>query len=232
MASAPASAALMNYGTVMSDNFTYVDVTEDNLEDDLYYDGNISTSGDTLLIDPEGFGVQVNPGPGAHLLDSELEMMILPKNDTTSIDKLFFDEEGDFSLVGGGSASASVAYFWQILEVDGNPIDPISGNGNRAFSSSTPGTGQLWSLDFSVDLAAELDAAAVSGDRITKVGFRFDNTLSALAGDGEVAFIKKKQTGGIRICAAGVNGTHADCVPEPSSLALLLVSLFGFVRRR
>ena len=213
----PLSAAMMNYGSMMSDNYTFVDVTEDNLETELFYDGGISTSGDTLLIDPDGFGVQVNPGAGVDLLDSELEMMIVPKGDTASVDEISFDEEGDFTIVGGGMVEAAVSYFWQILEVDGVSINPISGSGSANFSSTDIGSGQLWSIDFSVDLAAEKGDV---GDRITKVGFRFDNTLTAQAADGEIAFIKKKQTGGIRVM-----------VPEPSSICLLLVSLAGLVLR-
>lgn len=228
----PLSAAMMNYGDVMGSSYTYVDVTEDNLEEDLYYDGGISSAGDTLLIDPDGFGVQVNPGAGVDLLDSELEMMIIPKNDTASVDKIFFDEEGDFTIVGGGMVEAAVSYFWQIVEINGTSVDPIGGNGSANFSSTDAGAGQLWSIDFALDLSGEKPNP---DDRITKVNFRFDNTLTSQAGDGEIAFIKKKQTGGVRVCTTGVNGEHTDCmIPEPGSMSLLLISLLGAIaiRRR
>ena len=213
-------AAIMNYGTVMGDSFTFADVTEDNLVSELYYDGNLMTSGDTLIVDPDGFKVQVD-GPGIDLLDSELQMMIMPKDDSASVDMIRFVEEGDFTLVGGGVVGASLSYFWQILEVDGTAIDPIGGSGQTDFSGTSLGTGQTWSLGFDVDLAGELDASGVAGDRITKVNLTFDNTLTAQAGENQIAFIAKKQTSGINIT-----------VPEPSSISLLLFSLAGFFRRK
>lgn len=219
LAVSQSSAALMNYGTVMSHNYTFVDVTEDNLVSDLYYDGNLMTSGDTLIVDPDGFKVQVD-GPGIDLLDSELQMMITPKDDN-SVDMIAFVEEGDFSLVGGGVVGASLSYFWQIVEVDGTAIDPIGGSGQTDFSGTSLGAGQTWSLGFSVDLAGELAASGVGGERITKVNLTFDNTLTAQAGANEIAFIAKKQTSGINIT-----------VPEPSSLSMLLLGLVGFFRRK
>lgn len=213
------SAAMMNYGTISGPNYTFVDVTEDNLETDLFYDGNLMTSGDTLIVEPEGFRIQVD-GPGIDLLDSELQLMITPNDDSGSVDMLEFVEEGDFSLVGGGVVGASLSYFWQIAEVDGVAITPIGGSGQTEFSSTTTGSGQIWNLGFAVDLASELSAAGSSG-RITKVNLRFDNQLTAQAGENEVAFIAKKQTSGINIT-----------VPEPSSFSLLLISLLGFVRRK
>ncbi len=225
---APLPAAIMNYGDFMGDNYTFVDVTEDNLEASLFY-GAFSTGGDSLLVDPDGFAVQVNPGAGAALLDSELEMMIVPKGDA-SVDQIDFQEEGDYTITGDGNVTAAISYFWQIVEVDDTPVDPISGNGNGSFNTSTAGTGELWSLGFNIDLAAELAAAEAAagqdfGDRITMVNFRFDNTLTATAADAlSIAFIKKKQTSGIRIT-----------VPEPSTfLPLLLMSsaLLARFRRR
>lgn len=225
---APLPAAMMNHGDFMSDNYTFVDVTEDNLEDSLFY-GAFSTGGDTLLVDPDGFGIQINPGPGADLLDSELEMMIVPKGDA-SVDQIDFQEEGDYTIQGGGEVTAAVSYFWQIVGVDDTGVDPISGQGTVNFNTTTAATGEIWNVGFNIDLAAELAAAEDAagqdfGDRITKVNFSFDNTLTANAADAlGLAFIKKKQTSGIRIT-----------VPEPATFMPLLLMgaalLAGFRRR-
>ena len=223
---APLPAAMMNHGDFMSDNYTFVDVTEDNLEESLFY-GSISTGGDTLIVDPDGFGVQVDPGPGAILLDSELEMMIVPKGDA-SVDQIGFNEEGDYTITGDGVVEAAVSYFWQIMEVDDTPVTPITGQGSEGFSASTAITGEIWSIGFNIDLAAELAAAEADagqeiGDRITKVNFRFDNTLTANAMDAlSIAFIQKKSD--ITIM-----------VPEPATfLSLLLMgsALLARFRRR
>jgi len=214
-------AALMNYGDFSGATIDFIDVTEDNLGPVLLYDVQ-GTVGDILLIDPKSFGAQKNPGPGTGFIDSELQMMLVAQPGG-SIEQIMFSEEGDYTIVGDGNVEANIAYFWQILEVDNIPVTPISGSGTTDFMSSTAGTGSLWSLDFSLDLAAKLVGAGMTGT-ITKANFKFDNTLTATAADDlSVAFIKKKQIGGVRIT-----------VPEPAGLfsALIgLVGLLGFRRR-
>lgn len=229
---APSHAVIINHGDIMSQNYTFVDLTEDNLETTGFY-GNFSTAGDTLIIDPMGFGVQVNPGPGASLLDSELEMMIVPKNDRTSVDVIAFSESGDYTnnILAGSNATvtANAPYFWQIVEVDGTSLSNIiTGNGVASFTSSANGTA-IWSNAAMLDLSMELDAAEADrgvtiGDRITKVNFRFDNTLTAQAAENSSAFIKKKEAGGIQI------GVYT--IPEPSGIALLILSALGVFKLR
>lgn len=214
-------AAMMNYGTFSGATVDFIDVTEDNLEDSLFYDVQ-GTANDSLLIDPNSFGVQQNPGPGAHFLDSELQMMIMAR-EGGSVDMISFQEEGDYTLLGSGKVEASIAYFWQILEVDNTPITPVSGSGTTSFESTSNGSGQIWDLSFNIDLNAGLAEAGLSGT-ITKVGFNFDNSLTATADDSSsVAFIKKKQFGGVQIS-----------VPEPTGIFSALVGLLGLagIRRR
>ena len=212
-------AATMNYGDFNAVTVDFIDVTEDNLESDLLYDVQ-GTVNDSLLIDPNSFGAQQNPGPGADFIDSELEMMIMA-HPGGSVDMISFQEEGDYTLLGSGKVEASIAYFWQILEVDHAPIAPVSGNGTTSFSSTSPGSGQLWELDFDIDLNASL-ASAGQGGTITKVNFKFDNTLSAMADDASsAAFIKKKQFGGVQIS-----------VPEPAGFLSAIIGLLGLVRVR
>jgi hypothetical protein len=214
-------AAMMNYGDFGAATVDFLDVTEDNLEPNLLYQIN-GTVGDILLIDPDQFGAQKDPGPGADFIDSELEMVIMAKPGE-SVDQISFSEEGDYTIVGSGNVAASVAFFWQITEVDGTPIAPVSGSGSADFSASTPMAGGLWDIDFTVDLNDSLADAGMSGT-ITKAIFRFDNSLTSTAADANsIAFIKKKQIGGVRVM-----------VPEPSGVVTLLVGLMGLLgyRRR
>ncbi len=229
---APSDAIIIEHGDIMSANYTFLDLTEDTLEPTAFY-SDFSTSGDTLVIDPAGFGVQVNPGAGVAFLDSELEMMIAPKNGLSSVDVISFSESGDYTnnILAGSSAtvSASAPYFWQITEVDNTSLSEIiTGNGVASFTSSSHGTA-IWTNSAELDLSAALDAAEAErgvtlGDRITKVNFRFDNSLSAQAGENATAFIKKKEAGGIRI---GVS-----TIPEPASAWLFLIGSLGWVRLR
>jgi hypothetical protein len=214
-------AAMMNYGTFNADTVDFVDVTEDNLETGLHFTVT-GTVGDVLLIDPVQFGARVDPGPGAGLIDSELEMMIVAKPGG-SVDMISLDEEGDYTIVGEGEVEANVAYFWQILEVDHTPITPISGMGTDGFTTSDVGTGDLWQINIDVDLSASLADAGMSGT-VTKAKFSFDNTLVATASNAEsIAFIKKKQIGGVRVM-----------VPEPTSIFSAVLGLLGMLglRRR
>ncbi len=214
-------AALMNYGDFSGATVDFLDVTEDNLEPILLYQVS-GAVGDVLLIDPDQFGVQKDPGPGADFIDSELEMVIMAKPGQ-SVDQISFSEEGDYTIVGSGNVAATVAFFWQITEVGGIPIAPVSGRGTADFSASNPITGGLWDIDFTVDLNDSLANAGMSGT-ITKATFRFDNTLTTTAADeNSIAFIKKKQIGGVRVM-----------VPEPSGVAILLTGLLGLLgyRRR
>ena len=223
---ASTDAAMMNFGTFVGDTATFVDVTENNLDADLHY-GSVSVLNDTLLLDPTGFGVQVSPGPGSFLIDSELEMMILAQPGFT-LDSISYAEEGDYTVVGDAEVSVGLPYFWEIIEVDGVLIAPISGNGQSDFSTMTAGTGQIWRLEFGIDLAAELAAAEQTdgeiGTTINKVNLRFNNVLTATANSQtSVAFIKKKQIEGLAVNTS---------VPEPSSFLVLLIGLGSLLCRQ
>ncbi len=221
------SANAQNNGNFVGDNVTFVDVTESNLLTGPLYD-SFNVIQDTLLFDPNGFGVQVVPGAGSGFIDSELEMMLVahPGRAITTID---FSEEGDYSIVGNGSVSVALPYFWEILEVDGVSINPISGSGQTSFSTSASATGGIWDLAFSIDIDGALDLAEQSlgaiGNSVTKMNLRFDNSLSATAENASsVAFVKKKQIHGLDV------GTEA--VPEPSAAISLAIGLFGLALRR
>lgn len=222
LAASSSNASTMNYGTFTGATVDFIDVTEDNLlPSSLLYDVQ-GTVGDILLIDPNSFGVQQNPGPGTNLVDSELQMMVAA-HDGGSVDMISFHEEGDYTILGNGNVQASIAYFWDILEVDHSPISPVSGSGSTSFQSTTNTSGGLWDIGFNVDLNASLADAGMSGT-VTKVKFTFDNTLTASADDASsVAFIKKKQFGGVQIS-----------VPEPAGIFTGLIGMVGLLglRRR
>lgn len=225
---AHANAAMMNHGDFVADTVTFVDVTENNIETNLFYD-DFSSVGDTLLFDPNGFAVQVSPGPGSSLLDSELEMMI-SANDGYALTSLQFDEAGDYTLSGDGSINASIPYFWEIVEVDGVAVAPITGSGQTSFVAGVSGTGIIWGLDFDINIDHQLTIAEATmgeiGTGVTKLNLRFDNSLTATANNASsVAFIKKKQVGGITV------NTH-ELVPEPNSLGMILLGLAGLMIKR
>ena len=221
-------ANAQNNGTFVGDTVTFVDVTENNLLPDSLY-GGFSVFSDTLLFDPNGFGVQVVPGSGSSLIDSELEMMITA-NAGYAITTVDFSEAGDYTIAGNGSVSVALPYFWEIVEVDGVTIAPISGSGQTSFSTSAATTGGLWNLDFSLDIDEQLTLAEATlgsiGTGVTKINLRFDNNLTATADNGSsVAFIKKKQIHGLDV------GT-TELVPEPNSAVTLVVGLMGLAMRR
>ncbi len=220
-------AAMMNYGTFVGDTVTFVDVTENNLDTNLHYK-SFRVADDTLLFDPTGFAVQVSPGPGTRFIDSELETMIAahPGYGLTSIS---FAEEGDYTIAGAAAVTVGVPLFWDIMEVDGSMITPISGSGQVDFMATETGTGRIWRVEFGLDLAVELATAEETrgeiGTHVTKVNIRFDNSLSANAHDNQsLAFIKKKQVEGVRV--------HTDVVPEPSSIVMLALGLCSLLWRR
>lgn len=169
--------------------------------------------GNTFIVQPVDFRAEVpNPGPGFDQTDSQLTTVIMA-NPGQSFNQIDFSEFGDFShfslVAGQSSVTASLNYFWQVLE--GNNAG-FSGNGTASFSRVFPG-GALpdagpWGLNFQIPVPGA-----------TKVRLTFDNTLTATVTGAAVnggALIAKKQIPGIMIT-----------VPEPSTAAL--TSLLGAV---
>ena len=73
---ARSDASLMNHGDFVAENYSFLMVTEDSDPNSSLHYGGFGTVGDTLIVEPMGFGVQVDEGPGVGLLDSTLTMMV------------------------------------------------------------------------------------------------------------------------------------------------------------
>ncbi len=206
------SAAIMDNGDFMSSDYTFMMVTENSDPETTLHYGSFDTSGNTLLVDPIGFGVQAEDGPSNEMLASTLSMTIVPKSATGSVDTLTFFEQGDFTTVGGGTVDVDLPFSWEIAEVDGNTVSPpIEVSGNGTYSPTANG---LWTAEFDVDFAGSLAAIEQErgtdyGSRITKVNFSFTNKLTADVGSDptSIAFIKKKDIlGGIAVTVPEPNG--------------------------
>ena len=86
----------------ISDNYMWIDVTETNgnpadLAFNFYQEPQ--TIGDTLIVNPTNFRVEINPGAGLLQIDSQLEMIIMGKNGGV-IDEINFSELGDYQSFG------------------------------------------------------------------------------------------------------------------------------------
>ena len=124
--------------------------------------------------------------------------------------------------------SVSNTVFVTILEVDGIGIAPIPLQDTMVFSPNADGdfnldddrgVGVIWEGDLSMDVRGELDTLGITGDA-TKVLLSLDNTLFAMSEAGSVAFIAKKQLGGLAITVV---------VPEPSTAVLVGFGLVGLL---
>ena len=201
-----------------SDNFMWTDITETNgapLNPAINYYQDPVFFGDTMVVNPVNFRVDVTPGPGIATIDSQLEMVIMSTNGAT-IDQILFKESGDYQVIAinpnESSVMAEVTYFWQVLEGT-NP--GASGSGSVMFdSSAAPNNSGIWDLEFTADIPTGA----------TKVRFEFDNRLTATANtELSAAFIAKKLIDGI---------TVQPVVPEPSSALLWVVGVLMLLNRR
>lgn len=229
-------AGVISHGTFNDDGdcVNFVDVTEDNADCQAYFAPE-SNNGGTLSVDTVGFISQAD-GIDSMILDSKLEMDICLSDNAQPGDFLKgidFFETGDYTLAGDSLVMASVNWFIQIPGVDG----VFCGNVSDQWSQASGASGDQWSLSTTIDLSpgALLTYCDGSGtyeipaEGITKVNFEFDNTLTSLGNAANSsAFIAKKDTGGVEVTAC------ATCVPEPSSMALVLFGALGLmiVRRR
>ena len=190
--------------------------------------GAPAVSGDLLDFDPIGF---VASSSGAAVItDGQLNFMVMSKANSTPIDKLVFNESGDFTLAGLGAALAKatvgMAVKINVLEVNGvadfnaGPLLSMifTPNANGEFElPADAGTAVPWTGHLTYDVSAIKKGA-------TKVEVVLDNTLTAAAANGGSARIAKKDFSGLTVTT-----------PEPSSASLLVLLTLagsGLARRR
>jgi hypothetical protein len=195
----------------VSDNYTWVDVLESNgapSDAAFNYYRDPTMIGNSLVVNPTNFRVDVTPGPGLLEIGSRLEMVITGTSGAT-IPFLSFTESGDFEInalnADDAIVTATVDYFFEVLD---GPNAGATGMGMEMFEMiAAPSNAGSWSLDFDIDVP----------DGATQVYFEFENRVMADAHvDLSSAFIAKKVVEGIKIT-----------VPEPSAAFLLLLGCFA-----
>jgi len=229
-------AAPINYGSFSGTTVDFTNVTEDSGTDPTPLYGAPTVTGNTMDFDPVSFNAFSQDG-SPDITDGTLTFGIAAKAGQ-SIDLVRFEEAGDFSLLGIGGmetfASATAPVFVNVLEIDGIGIDPIKVDFNLAFQPTDgkydltqfgggPQGQGTWTGNLDVDVLAMLADADISPDaRATRLSITMDNTLTALSKTGTSALIAKKDNNGVII-------TVVPEIPEPTSLALLLVGVVGIV---
>jgi hypothetical protein len=234
VAGSVASAAPISYGNLTGTTVSYLGITEDQstenpaLQIPLF--GAPTISGNSMRFSPTSFGANsVNGVPD--ITDGTLTTTI-QSTAGNFIPTIQFSESGDYTLLGSGTANTRVwvglAYFVDVLEVNGAPVTvpTLSGSGVFAplsgdYNLVNPGPTflGLWTGGANIDVSAHLAANNISG-QATRVRVTVDNQLVAVSEAGTVAFIKKKEIGGVAITV----------IPSPASLAL--VGLGGLVAAR
>jgi len=226
------SAQPILYGDFDGADVTFRMVTEESSLDELPLFGPPTSTSNSLAFTPNSFASSAENG--VDITDSQMSMTLVAKDNLVGISRLLIEESGDFTLIGEGSAMASVggAAFWTIIEIDGQPIDgPLpKGSSNLMFTSGAGPNGGVFSLPGDAGTAVTWEGSLVIdldpllfdmgiGGRATRIEFTLDNTLGTSADGQSAAFIKKKQTEQISITALTAP------VPEPSSTALTVCGL-------
>jgi PEP-CTERM motif len=233
----PAAAVAINYGDFAGATVNFLQVTEDSGTDPTPLYGSPSVSGDTLDFNPVSFNAGATGAGGVDITDGTLTLM-MTSNPGHFIDKVKFDEAGDFTLAGFGGAGTFVSvtanFNIDIQEVDGVGIGAINiatpmvftpSNGDFDLLNDGPGpaVNGTWSGMLMVDIQqALIDNNIPFVNGATKLSVTFDNTLVATSESGTQSFIGKKDVGGIGITV----------IPEPASLGLLALGTLALMGRR
>lgn len=228
-----ALATPINYGNFNGVTVDWLQVTEDSATDPTPLFGTPTITGDSLNFNPVSFGSTASNG-SADITDGTLTSMIVARPGYT-IPAIQFVENGDYTLAGTGgvgtSASVNLAVFVWVTEVNGAAITPVSFNVSGTFNPSS-GTFDLfndgptfgirtWNGGAYADIDAFLASQSISGSA-TKVTVTIDNSLVTTSQPGTLAFIKKKQIGGVAITV----------VPTPGAAALMGLGALVATRRR
>jgi hypothetical protein len=221
-----AQAGSINYGDVTAATVIFKQVTESSTNPGVPLFGAPSASGNSLVFNPPNFSATSING-GVDFTDGTLNTLITSKPGQF-ITTINVNEVGDYTLAGPASTTASASIsapiFLQIQAVNG--VDLVSpynyqqsvvftGGGNYSLPANA-GTGVIWSGAATINVNAVLAAAGISG-QATRIQYTMDNSLLTITGGaGDLAFIKKKDVGGVTLT-----------VPEPSSLVLTAMACLG-----
>jgi hypothetical protein len=227
-ASPAAAAFTQNYGDCAGTTVMWQQVTESNAGASALF-GAPSCSGTTIDFDPTGFVAEEDPGPGIDSIDGQLNFTMMALG-SSFINEVRFDEAGDYTLLHIPIAGASTSFVRAELSVrleitmldDGsNVLIDHPGGGGADVTSVTLvlpvdwDTLGNWSLSAVFDVNQILADNSVFGKKATKIDVVLDNTLTAIAENGDTARIIKKDFKGLTVTA----------VPEPLSGLLLLMGV-------
>jgi hypothetical protein len=150
---------------------------------------------------------------------------------------LQFEEAGDYTLEGTGTAATAVSVTApvtiSILALNDAPITPIVINTSITFTpgssfnlTANAGQGVIYTGNLMVNLSDAIFDADETG-QATDVEWDLNNTLTASSEANSVALIAKKDvSGGVMVMPI------TEMVPEPASMGLLLVGLPILAARR
>jgi hypothetical protein len=235
-ASLPVNAAPINYGSHVGDTVEYVDVSEDSTTgDSLPLFGAPIFSADSLDFNPVGFDAHATNG-SSDSTNSILtfDVYALPG---FAIRNMMFEESGDTTLAGLGTASTSTSVTAQgsidIFEVDGVPVmvpsvpialsfTPSAGDWNLAADAAGgPFLNVNWTGSLFLDVNQILTQQGVPFTHgATKLSISITNTLDATSETGTETTIAKKDFGGISIT---IN------IPEPGTAVLASAAVVAMV---
>jgi len=216
-----ASAASINYGDFgpIPPGVTFGTVTESSATDAVPLYGAPAPFPTGLDFDPAAFAA-TSSGGGQDITDGQLNFSVTA-DPSFAITSLNLFEAGDYTLAGGGTnatqALAGAILRVSVTQIGGVDVAPIGlspVNGSVGFNlAANPGVVQPWSLGLSLNVAAQLDPE----QRATRIEVVIDNQLLTFSEAATSAFIAKKD---FRVDVGVV-------IPEPSTLALLLVACAG-----
>ena len=240
--SAPVSAAIMygDFDDIPPGVVMYTDVTESSVTDPVpppRY-GPPTAIVNELDFDTLNFGAVASDGaPSADITDGQLNFGFMVIQDN-GLSNLAISESGDFSLIGTGTSTTSVAagIFAEIEISHINHVqlpNPITIVGSTQFSTdlvSSPGLNQPWGQTLLVDFGPALLNAGFDPDVdfATKGEVVINNTLAAISevDPSTIAFIAKKD---FKIIPGG---DLDPFIPEPTSVALAALGMIGVLASR
>lgn len=242
-----ASAGIIPYGNFVGTDFSYDNVAENPTQvpgpDPAYLFGTPAVSGDILNFPNLSF-VSGASGGNTIIQDGELSTTVQTNTLSSSISSFSIGELGDFSLVGGTTATQVEASLivnqLLITQINGSSITPIpvlptytvtdnitsgsataaTGPGNVTFTSHGGISTGTWAIGASFNLAAAEAADGVTGN-ITQMTVTLDNTLLDNSESNSSALIRKK---GFDL--------QTSSVPEPATASLALLGAPAMLLKR